>query len=189
MKKLNRKGFTLIELLAVITILGILMLVAIPAVSRTIENSRRDTFADLGTTYIRTVRNAVIADELTCDGKNASATTAGTYYFKISTVDGDSGFQQTTDIMEKSGKSSWGKNDVRGYVKWVKEAKTGDTESGFTTTYSIYLVDSGLHGIDVEKEEKDVIRSNVKVKATVENDNFANVLQAPTSGTECTLNK
>ena len=32
MKKLNKKGFTLIELLAVITIMGILMLVAIPAV-------------------------------------------------------------------------------------------------------------------------------------------------------------
>ena len=47
MKKMNSKGFTLIELLAVITIMGILMMVAIPSVSRTIEYSRRDTFANI----------------------------------------------------------------------------------------------------------------------------------------------
>ena len=63
---MSKKGFTLIELLAVITIMGILMLVAIPAVSRTIENSRRDTFADNVVTYLNTVRNAVLADELKC---------------------------------------------------------------------------------------------------------------------------
>ena len=57
MKKLNSKGFTLIELLAVITIMGILMMVAIPSVSRTIENSRRDTFADNALTYIKDEKN------------------------------------------------------------------------------------------------------------------------------------
>ena len=39
---MNKSGFTLIELLAVITIMGILMLVAIPAVSRILENVRND---------------------------------------------------------------------------------------------------------------------------------------------------
>ena len=58
-KNLKSAGFTLIELLAVITIMGILMMVAIPSVSRTIENSRRDAFADLAKQYINTVRNAV----------------------------------------------------------------------------------------------------------------------------------
>ena len=43
MKKLNEKGFTLIELLAVITIMGILLLVGVPAISKIIFNSRKDS--------------------------------------------------------------------------------------------------------------------------------------------------
>lgn len=42
MIKLNNYGFTLIELLAVITIMGILMIVGIPAISSIIFNSRKD---------------------------------------------------------------------------------------------------------------------------------------------------
>lgn len=44
MKKLNKKGFTLIELLAVIIILGVLLLIAVPSVSKYITNSRMDTY-------------------------------------------------------------------------------------------------------------------------------------------------
>ena len=39
----NNKGFTLIELLAVIIILGILMIIAIPSVTKYITDSRKNS--------------------------------------------------------------------------------------------------------------------------------------------------
>ena len=162
MNKLNRAGFTLIELLAVITIMGILMMVAIPSVSRTIENSRRDTFADNALTYVNTVRNAVMADELSCSYAGAasgatvtaSATPNGTYYFVINTED-----QQTKDLMEKVALSSWGSAKITGYVKWTKATNT--TTGRTTTTYYVRLSDTGNHGFRAEVTEKEVSRAKI----------------------------
>ena len=46
MKKKNNGGFTLIEILAVIIIIGILLLITIPAVTNYISSSRRSAYAD-----------------------------------------------------------------------------------------------------------------------------------------------
>ena len=45
-KKLEEKGFTLVELLAVIVILAIIMLIAIPAVLNSVDSARRKTFSE-----------------------------------------------------------------------------------------------------------------------------------------------
>ena len=50
----DKKGFTLIELLAVIIILGVLLLIAVPSISKYIENSRK-------TAYINSVKSLVSA--------------------------------------------------------------------------------------------------------------------------------
>ena len=55
MKKTNKKGFTLIELLAVIIILGVIMLIAIPSVTQQITNSRRSSYSDTLQSYIQAV--------------------------------------------------------------------------------------------------------------------------------------
>lgn len=59
MKKTNKKGFTLIELLAVIIILGILMIIAIPSVTRYIQNSRKSAYVDDASQYIKAVQTKV----------------------------------------------------------------------------------------------------------------------------------
>ena len=59
MKRLNKKGFTLIELLAVIIILGILMIIAIPSVTSYIQNSRKSAYVDTAVAYVDAVRNKV----------------------------------------------------------------------------------------------------------------------------------
>lgn len=59
----DENGFTLIELLAVIVILGILMITAIPAVTKYINNSKKDTFADSALAYINSARYSLLNDE------------------------------------------------------------------------------------------------------------------------------
>lgn len=60
MKYKNQKAFTLIELLAVIVILGVIMVIAIPSVTQYITNSRKDAYVDTAKALIRAVSTASI---------------------------------------------------------------------------------------------------------------------------------
>ena len=79
----NNKGFTLIEILAVIIILGILMIIAVPAVSNYIADSRKSTFAESAIKYI----DAAI-DEINAFTYRIKDTDA-TYYIPTSCLDTD----------------------------------------------------------------------------------------------------
>ena len=113
--KRNNKGFTLVELLAVIVIMGILMMVAIPSVTRTIENSRKDTFVDIAKSYGNAVRTLWTSDNLTCNGVVSSAVDDGDYYILINSKEGAK--ESLPVLVDQGGKSSWGNRDVNGYVR------------------------------------------------------------------------
>ena len=63
MKKMNKKGFTLIELLAVIVILGLLMAIAIPSVTKYITQSRKKTLVNSIDSFITATTTAVNNNE------------------------------------------------------------------------------------------------------------------------------
>ena len=158
MKKINSEGFTLIELLAVITIMGILLLVAIPAISKVIENSRKDAFVNISAKYIDAVRNSVMSDSIECvpvgGGEKliASALPAGTYNLRIDTTN-----EETQSLVEKGGKSPFGGAPLYGYVVFII-----DPESNKSAEYYIALTDSSNHGYLELYKEGSLRRANVK---------------------------
>ena len=145
MKRINKKGFTLVELLAVIVIMGILMMVAIPSISRVIENSRKDTFVDIAKSYANAAKTLWTADTLTCEGTVASAVDDGDYYVLINTK--ESARTALPVLVDQGGKSSWGNRDVNGYVRVHVETVTDNNgEPKRTTTFYVSLSD-GTHGL------------------------------------------
>ena len=77
---MKKKGFTLIELLAVIIILGILMIIAIPSVTRYINDSRKNAYIDTAKEVVAGTRNIVN------EGKLGMYDTNTTYYIPAACV-------------------------------------------------------------------------------------------------------
>jgi len=71
---MNKKGFTLIELLAVIVILGVILMIAIPKVSQYINRSKKDAYVDDGKQYIEAVRKEITAETYPAPINNSDAT-------------------------------------------------------------------------------------------------------------------
>ena len=80
-----KKGFTLIELLAVILILGVIAMIAVPQVTNTIEKSKKGAAETSAKHYIDAVNNAIGLNQLDEDSSNDIED--GTYSVSQLTVD------------------------------------------------------------------------------------------------------
>ena len=146
---MNKKGFTLIELLAVIIILGILMIIAIPSVTSYISDSRKEAYVDTAKEIVGGTRNIVN------EGNLGMYDTGVTYYIPSSYI-------QTENAL----KSPYGD---------FEEAYVAVTYNGTGYNYYWISVDEAGQGIEkvtpIETLEKEDIVSDLKsldIKNTVE---------------------
>lgn len=103
---MNKKGFTLIELLAVISILGILMVIAIPNVISIIDKGKKDTFINDAKKFISLAEYEVGIDPNKKPVISGQSTTVFLQYVDytdiLDTPDGDKYDIETSKVIVKN---------------------------------------------------------------------------------------
>lgn len=182
----NRRGFTQVELLAAITIMALLLVIAIPTVSRTVENSRRDSFAMLAKDYLEAVENNVMSEDLVCNINNKwvpiTVAPKGKYFFPICTnpttgkcyliggqgigtyMDRQEVVGSTTKLFDSLRKSPFGDRDLSGYVVWEVTDSTQGESNITETSFKIRLEDQAWNGFEKETPVDQLKRKNVKTR-------------------------
>jgi len=170
MKKKNNKenGFTLIELLAVIIILGILMIIAIPSVTSYINNSRKSAYVDTAKEIIAGARNLVN------EGKLEMYNTDETYYIPEKCIKTENGSK--TPYGEFTEAYVGVIYDGKGYsYYWISNDTAGQ---GIKNITSYEKLDSDLIEADVKDLEiKDAVdKTGINGRKTIKqlNDNCSN---------------
>ncbi len=140
----NKRGFTLIELLAVIVILGIILIIAIPSISAAILNSRKNAYVSTANEFVDGLRMMTLTDA------------------SLLPTDGSKECKALTAIKLEKGsnsKSPFGNeytSDSKVCVKYEESKKD--------YTYSVCLVDEGGNGLSstdvLNLDKKDVKLGN-----------------------------
>lgn len=190
----NKKGFTLTELLAVITILGVLLLIAVPAVTSTIESSRKKAMLKLANTYLLSFEQQLANKEYFVDQMYIPTTQyydsqTKENYHKNETITENMfceippvGFYTViylSDISTEGGnnKSPWEFNFLNDYSSVVLiNKKTVDTEVGDNIVgklgYYFSGVDKAGNGIYGYKNKTELKTKVVKTRQELTKDSF-----------------
>lgn len=169
MRRLNKKGFTLIELLAVIVILGVLLAIAVPSVSKYISVSKRSTYAHNAKSYVEAVRNESMVN---------------TYQFPVNAGDATViTFDEIAKSMEKGGKTSpyGGKFDLNSSFVVIVNEGTAEVPH---PKYYIAAIDTNGYGIGVTNADGTVSAQAIEYDE-LDNDNILQLgtgLNVPTEG-------
>lgn len=141
MKKLNKKGFTLIELLAVIIILGVLLLIAVPSVSKYITESRQKTY----TTNLSRMVDAVVTE---VNAYSSDYQFSSNQYLVVPVV--------ALDLEKGSNtKSPFGNYELLSTFITVRRVKDGNT---YKYEYEVSALDNSGYGINLT--DSDVLTEN-----------------------------
>ena len=136
MKKMNKKGFTLIELLAVIVILGLLMAIAIPSVTKYITQSRKKTLTSTIGNYISALTSEVNNFEYKFTGSNTI------YAVPIECV-----------ALERGGSNPFGTWFPAGANQWAYVLVQYDDKNS-SYTYGFTFKDSSGYGLNPTSSSK-----------------------------------
>ncbi len=120
----NNKGFTLIEILAAVTIMGILAGVAVPAVMRYVDKSRKQSYEAMEKSLYDAAKNYVMNEEIDIPSTG--------YVLSASDLMNEKYLESLEDPVDKG-------NSCTGSVEIEPDTATTDANSLNSYTYKVSL--------------------------------------------------
>ncbi len=134
MKK-NNKGFTLIELLAVIVILAILVAVAIPSVTKYLNDARKGSMQNEAAELVTAARTYIVANNITKSGNFKFVIGGKTAVWMAEGVDEKDAVEIGNVVQKNLVNSPYGNKYQTAYVRVDRNIETGES------TFKLHLSD------------------------------------------------